>query len=91
MEHFKPRLDTILVYTFALQSVALLLQSLYFLADIDAAGKPPTGVLRGHTYWPVNLDQCAAIPNSHSCGSAFTIWGDELKLVCLGDEAEFLN
>ena len=58
-----------------------------FLLDIDAAGKSPTGVLRGHTYWPVNVDQCTVLPNSHMCGSALTIFSEELNLVSSGEDA----
>ena len=51
--------------------------------DLDAAGKPPSGVLRGNLYWSVSAEQCDAIPNSHTCGSVFTFVIPEVPLVCM--------
>ena len=53
-----------------------------FNLDLDAAGKPPSGALRGNLYWSVSAEQCEAIPNSHTCGSVFTIAIPEV-LVCM--------
>ena len=53
----------------------------YFLSDLDAAGKPPSGVLRGNLYWSLSAEQCDAIPNSHYCGSVFTIYTPGLPVL----------
>ena len=36
-------------------------------SDLDALGKPPTGLFDGNVAWIGNYEECMSIPNSHYC------------------------
>ena len=37
------------------------------VSDLDAMGKPGSGLAKGHLVWPGSFDQCNGIPNSKYC------------------------
>ena len=45
----------------------------YLFADIDAAGKPPSGVSAGNVAWLGSYKVCQAIPDAHYCLTSINV------------------
>ena len=70
------------LYVIIVAAIVYLKFDIVFFSDLDAAGKPPSGIMRGNLYWGVNVEQCRAISNSHMCGTRFTLAIPSMQLVC---------
>ena len=49
------------------------LHFLFYLSDVDAAGKPQSGLLFGNLLWFGSVNECRNITDAHYCLSSFTI------------------
>ena len=60
----------------------LFVQPYFPFADIDAAGKPHSGILRGNIGWLGSYSECLAISDAKYCVSQINLHYPTYNIVC---------